>query len=123
MDVKLSASRTAKIHISDLDNPLNLAKQFGKVYSLDHGAVEVLAKVIQQSMEQNSIPIETGFNQSGSPSIELLPPPPPPPHTGERLSTSSNSTLVSNEQTAVSDAGEGELRTLDLENSENPGSS
>eukprot|EP01038_Epipyxis_sp_PR26KG_P004680 gene4680-6574_t len=56
IDVKLSASKTAKIQIADGDDPDELANKFGKVYSLDVNAQEVLAQVIRQSMANNNIP-------------------------------------------------------------------
>jgi hypothetical protein len=57
IDVKLSATRTAKIPISDWDTPSVLAVKFAKIYSLDANMRNILAAVIAQSMVKNNIPM------------------------------------------------------------------
>jgi hypothetical protein len=57
IDVKLSATRTAKIPISDFDTPSVLAVKFAKIYSLDVNMRNILAAVIAQSMVKNGIPM------------------------------------------------------------------
>ena len=55
VDVKLSASRTAKIQIWRGDDPRELATTFARVYSLDVKARDLLVAVIHQSMEENGL--------------------------------------------------------------------
>lgn len=55
VDVKLSAAKTAKIHISRGDDPAALAGSFARIYSLDRKAELLLVSVIHQSMVDNGL--------------------------------------------------------------------
>ena len=66
--MKLGPSKTAKIKISHGDNPQQVAQNFGKIYSLDSAAREVLVTVIRQSMEQSGIII----NELDAPTAESI---------------------------------------------------
>lgn len=92
-----------KIAVVDNDDPLQLAKDFGKIYSLNDDAIVMLADVIMKSMRSNKIrvrgdpdsvetvaaaPVETitevplqQHENKTEPSIlrsTIIPPPPPP---------------------------------------------
>jgi hypothetical protein len=55
VDVKLSSVKTAKIQIWRGDDPSELAHSFGRIYSLDQKARELLVTVIRQSMVDNGL--------------------------------------------------------------------
>lgn len=55
VDVKLGATRTAKIQIWRGDDPFDSASSFARIYSLDLKARDLLVAVIRQSMTENGL--------------------------------------------------------------------
>jgi hypothetical protein len=55
VDVKIGPTQVGQIKIRDHDNPVKLARNFGRIYGLDEIACTVLASATRQSMLSHGI--------------------------------------------------------------------
>lgn len=57
MDVKIGPTQVGQIKIRDRDDPVKIARNFGRIYGLDEVACSVLASATRQSMLSHGIEI------------------------------------------------------------------